>query len=786
MKIAVVQKCPSRINYENQLGLADLEIFNLSSQKVSRLLKRDVDLVIGTDFIPEDYDFVIVVGSEALKMFTKATAVTDYTGKRAPSKPEFEGVTFLAAISPAVLAFKPESKPVWEATVASIQAIVTGETTEAAEGDFTGVTETKVLKDYLTFILDNPQFPAIGLDSETSAIPCRDGYILGICISHVVGQGIYADADIFDDECIELMQEIIDTRAIVLHNAKFDMHWLKYHFGFKFLGRDIHDTMVQHYILDERQGTHGLKSLTMKYGSLGDYDRELDEFKADYRRTHKMTAEEFSYDLIPWDIMVPYSAKDPSATLELHEKFLPIVESNPKLKALYYDLMMPGLHFLTKMEDRGIPLHKGRLEAARELLVGELDVLKEELYTVAEIKKLEADQEDVFNPNSIPQLRKLLFDYLGLVPTGKLTGTGAISTDAEVLKELGELHKVPQLILDIRQKTKLKNTYIDKLLPAIDMDGRVRTGFNLTTTTSGRLSSSGKFNAQQLPRDNPIIKGCVVAPEGYKLVAADLSTAETYYAAVLSGDLNMQKIFQDMQDPTVESADFHSMVAHMVFNLPCKPSEVKKKYPALRQAAKAITFGILYGSGPKKVAETVNLAFLEAGQPATCTPDDAKNYIEDYFTKFPKLKRWIDKCHAEIKQNGFIYNHFGRKRRLHNVNSTDRGVAAAEVRSGFNAVIQSVSSDHLLLGAVDADNEIMEKGLDIEIIMLVHDSVVAIVREDLVDEYLEILYRHIKTDRGCSIPGCPVGIEQDSEPGGSRDYSCGKLEKMLPEIAEIL
>ena len=344
---------------------------------------------------------------------------------------------------------------------------------------------------------------------------------------------------------------------------------------------------------------------------------------------------------------------------------------------------------------------------------------------------------------------------------------------------------MPKLILDIRQKTKLISTYIDKLLPVIDKDQKVRTGFNLTSTTSGRLSSSGKFNMQQLPRDNPIIKGCVVAPPGYKIVAADLTTAEIYYAAVLSGDKAMQQVFINMTRDPDKYPDFHSNIAHMVFGIACEPAEVKKLYPALRQAAKAISFGILYGSGPKKVAEAVNEAFLEVGQLASCTADDAKEYITTYFNKFKKLKRWIDNCHQEIKSQGFIYNHFGRKRRLHNINSSDRGIAAGEVRSGFNAIIQSVSSDHLLMGAVGADTEILEKNLDVEIFALVHDSVVALVREDLVDEYLEILCRHIQKPRGCSIPNTPVGIEQDSEIGGSRDYSCGKLDKMFPDLAAV-
>lgn len=796
-KIAIVQKCPSKVNYERQLGLSDLDVYNLSSQKVSRLLKRDVDLEIvgeggydaegGNQFCPELYDYVILVGSEALKMFTKATSVTDYTGREAPAKPEYSSTKFIACISPAMLAFKPENKPVFEETIKNLHRIIKGESEADIKRQYTYYTpeQSSELLEYLTYLLDSPQFEVTALDSETTALSARDGEMLGISISHQINQGIYAHADAFDVFCLTALQELVDRNVIVFHNAKFDMHFFTYHLGINFDNCNLHDTMIIHYLLDERQGTHGLKSLTMKYGTLGDYDRELDEFKKEYCRRHGITQAEFSYDLIPWDIIKLYAAKDTDATLQLFEKFYPVLKSNDKLFSCYNNLMIPALRFLTRMEARGIPISEERLLKGKELLSEDLQEDKKQLYTFPEVQALEQDQGKVFNPNSTQQLRKLLFDYIGLDPTGKLTSTGAISTDAEVLKELGERHKVPKLILDIRQKSKLINTYIDKLLPVIDRDNRVRTGFNLTSTTSGRLSSSGKFNVQQLPRDNPIIKGCVKAPEGYRIVAADLTTAEVYYAAVLSGDKALQQVFINMNKDPDKYPDFHSNIAHMVFNLPCEPAQVKKLYPALRQAAKAITFGILYGSGAKSVAEQVNLALLDDGKPATCTKEEAEGYIHTYFTRFPQLKRWIDSCHSQIKSQGFIYNHFGRKRRLHNINSTDRGIAAGEVRSGFNAVIQSVSSDHLLIGAAEADVEIMNKGLDAQIFALVHDSVVAVVREDLVGEYLEILTRNIQKDRGCSIPGVPVGLEQDSQEGGSRDYSCGKLEEYFPEVAAL-
>lgn len=200
----------------------------------------------------------------------------------------------------------------------------------------------------------------------------------------------------------------------------------------------------------------------------------------------------------------------------------------------------------------------------------------------------------------------------------------------------------------------------------------------------------------------------------------------------------------------------------------------------------------MYGSGARKVAASVNEALLEQAiktgtEYVACTKEDAEGYIDKYFASFPQLRKWIESSHSMIENNGFIYSPFGRKRRLTNINSDDKGVRSGELRSGFNAVIQGTSSDSLLLGAIDADKEIESLGLEYEmkIIMLVHDSVVSIVREDLVDQYNEILVRNIEKDRGVSIPGYPIGVGQDSADGGSWDYSCGKVDSQHPLIASI-
>lgn len=795
-RIAVIDKSLNNTRYDRHFEIADLDVFHMCSKKLEgRLLKKHIDL--GTEdnpFNPFDYDYCILIGADPFKAYAGKSGISEYSGKRVG----YNGYdNWIGSISPAMLHFKPEMKPIFEATVESIHDILQGREKVAKEGNWMPIQTEEEAEAYVKMVYTMMQGP-VAFDSETTCLYPRDGYVLGLSISHQEYQGVYIESDVITEVVVHYLQKILDTpdRDIVFHNLKFDMHMYSYHFGFDFekpyRERRLHDTMLQHYALDERRATHGLKALAMKYTDMGDYDFELDQFKTDYCKSHGIKKEDFTYDLIPFDIMWPYAAKDTDATLRLHNFFLPKIEKNPHLNSLYYDILIPGTMFLTRVEDRGVPVSKARLKESQVQLMERLRVAEAKLYEYEEVHALEKATGKVFNPNSVQQLRVLLFDYLNLTPTGKLTGTGAISTDAEVLQELADQHPLAKVLLDIRKTKKLISTYIEKILKSIDADGRIRTGFHMQTTTSGRLSSSGKLNLQQLPRDESIIKGCVVAPPGYRIISWDLTTAEVYVAAVLSGDRNLQKIFVDMRNDPENSADFHSMIAHMVFKPGCTAKDLKKLYPSLRQASKAITFGILFGSGAAKVAASINESLMEeyiaTGKPYDeCTKAQAQGYIDEYFRTFKQLKKWIEASHNQILSEGYIYSHFGRKRRLLNIKSDDRGVQGEELRSGFNAIIQGASSDNLLLGAIEADEEIIRKGLqkEMQIIMLVHDSVVAVVREDLIDEYNEILLRNIQSDRGLSIPNCPIGLESDSETGGSRDYSCGKVKKQHPSIACI-
>jgi DNA polymerase I-like protein with 3'-5' exonuclease and polymerase domains len=442
--------------------------------------------------------------------------------------------------------------------------------------------------------------------------------------------------------------------------------------------------MLLHYCIDENPGTHGLKQLALSMTDYGDYEQPMYNWIDEYRKKTGILKEDFTFDLIPFEIIQPYAALDSVVAFLIYTKLKPAVTKNKQLNKVYTNILLPACSMLIDVQDNGVPFDLARLQFAQIEMQKSIDESIAELYREPKVRMFEEAQGKEFNPNSVMQLRSFLFDYLGLTPVGKKTGTGADSTDAEVLNELAEQHEIPKLILNIRQKGKIKNTYLDKIIPQLDKDSRLRTNFNLHGTTSGRLSSSGKLNLQQLPRDNPAVKGSIKARPGYKIVSGDLTTAEVYVAAVLSNDKELMGVFKS-------GKDFHSTIAKKVFALDCAVEEVKDLYPLLRQAAKAITFGILFGSGAQKVSDTVNKEAKEKGLNYYFSLEESQQAIKDYFKQFKDLKNWITKNQNFIKENGYIYSYFGRKRRLPNVLSTDRGVSGHAMRSGINFLIQSVN-----------------------------------------------------------------------------------------------
>ena len=750
-EIALIETKPSKNDYvrlfDNEF---EFDRFSLTSNpSLSKVLKKDVDL----DFNPDAYEWIILIGSEPLKFYTKVTQVMQYAGTIVDDK-------FLPTINPAMLAFKPEAKKTWEDAKTNILGYIAG-TKKKAEisGDkFKGIEDTEEAIEYIQRCIDSP-YDFIGIDSETTGLYPRNGHILGISLSYEPDVGAYINADCLDESAEEKLQELFDKKRMVFHNAKFDIPMFEFHFNVTI--PKFEDTMLMHYMLDENPGTHGLKMLAMKYTDYGDYEKPMYAWMEEYRKQNGVLKNDFKWEWIPFEVMKDYAAIDATVTFLLFEKFeKALKKGNPNLLRVYKNILLPACRFLMSVQDNGVPFCRDRLLASQDLMLEEITDAVQILQNHEAVVAFQKAEGKEFNPNSVLQLRKLLFDYAKLEPTGIKTEKGEHSTNSEVLERLALQNEIPQLILDVRKKTKIKNTYLDKIIPQLDRDGHLRTNFNLHGTTSGRLSSSGKLNMQQIPRDNPIVKGCIRASEGHKIVAMDLTTAEVYVAAVLADDLELQDVFRS-------GGNFHSTIAHKVFRLDCPIEEVAEKYTTYRQAAKAVTFGIMYGAGPHKISEQVT---KDGGK---LSVEQARQIIKEYFGAFWKLEEWIETQKKLIIDRGRTYSHFGRRRLLPDVNSDNKGVQGHAVRSGLNFLVQSAASDINLIGATEAHFRIKQKGMKSKIFALVHDSVLAEVPLDEIDEYSEILRREIQKDRGIYISGAPIGC--DFEVG--EDYSMGKFEK---------
>lgn len=719
MKICIIEKYPTPYNYKSIFNF-EFDKYSLVSSKVTKVLVRDIEINI--DEIKEKYDYIILIGAEPCKLVGKIGSVIEYQGYLLEDK-------YLPMVNPQAVKMRPSLEHDFNNSVDSINSTINGESKRklAEEFDVKGITTTEDALTHIAMLqdmVDSNIIEYIAWDTETTALYPRDGYVIGISLSYKSEQGVYIDSMCIDEEVVNRLQHLANTCVAVFHNYKFDKKFIFYHFDITFPKWEC--TMLMHYILDETEGTHGLKALAIKYTDLGDYNRDLEKFKRDYCKKHRVLLRDFTYDLIPFEIIFPYAGLDTAATLELFFRFKEAIYKNRKLVIVYERLLKEGTEFLVQVEENGIPIN---IEKAKEYITdidSEIHTLNDKLYEFNEVKAYEKVQGKIFNVNSPKQKAEMFFTILGL-PSVKKTATGNDSTDAEVIEELAQYHALPKIVNDIMKLKKIKSTYLEKFLVGTDMDGRLRTNFNLHIVSSGRLSSSGKINAQTFPRKDKRPKKCIEAKKGFKIVSQDLKTAEMYVAAVLSGDKNLQQIF-------IDGVDYHGAMAVNKFKLPCTPDQVKALYPDKRQDAKTISFEILY----------------------------KLNYREPALKNFGTLKKWLQDREEEIHRNKFLYSHFGRKRRLQDVDSPSKQESQHIVRSGINFLVQSVASDINLLAGIDMQKWIVENNYQeyMKIFMLVHDSILAEVQDDWIEIYTIKLAEFTQMDRaGMCIPGHPIGLD---------------------------
>ena len=361
---------------------------------------------------------------------------------------------------------------------------------------------------------------------------------------------------------------------------------------------------------------------------------------------------------------------------------------------VFRDIEMPLVRVLAVMERNGMLVDPQRLKELADGLAGQIDGLAGRIRTLA--------GDDSFNISSPMQLSHILFDKMGLPTRGlKKTKTGYYSTNAKVLDELARDNEFVRLVLEYREKTKIKSTYLDTLGPLRRGDGRVHTTYNQTITATGRLSSSNP-NLQNIPTRSELghtVKTAFSAGPGSVFLAIDYSQIELRLLAHLSGDEHLVRAFN-------EGEDFHAETAARVFDVP-----VDEVTPALRSRAKAVNFGIVYGQQAYGLSQSLDIPMAEA-----------RDMIDAYFRAYPGVRAYLDSTVAFAREHGYAETMYGRRRPIPELKQRNPALRAFGDRTAMNHPMQGTAADIIKIAMVRVAERLREEGFSSRLVLQVHDE----------------------------------------------------------------
>ncbi|MGL5574657.1 MAG: DNA polymerase I [Sarcina sp.] len=488
-----------------------------------------------------------------------------------------------------------------------------------------------------------------------------------------------------------LIKELFENESIKknIYNAKVAMRILsRYNIELKGLEFDIE---LAAYLLDSSKGKYPLMDLI---------EVHLEEYP-NYEESDKDVVE------------TAYLEK---LTTKLKEKI-----KEDDMEELLYDIELPLTRVLASMEEIGFTVDKNMLDELSVKFRGELDSTQKEIYELA---------QEEFNINSPKQLGKILFEKLDL-PVVKKTKTG-YSTNAEVLEKLSDKHPIIDKVVYYRQLAKIYSTYVEGLKAVIDEDGAIHSNFNQTITTTGRLSST-EPNLQNIPvkyeMGREIRKVFIARGEDQCILSADYSQVELRILAHISKDANMIDAFK-------HHSDIHTKTASEVFNVPVE--EVTK---IMRGRAKAVNFGIVYGMSDFSLAKDLGIM-----------RNEAKEYMDIYFDRYPNIKVFIENVINEAKNEGYVKTIYNRRRFIPEIAASNKMVKALGERLAMNAPIQGTAADIIKLAMVNVWNKIEEKGLKSKLILQVHDELILNVYNDELEEVKALIKEEMENVVNISVP----------------------------------
>jgi DNA polymerase-1 len=534
--------------------------------------------------------------------------------------------------------------------------------------------------------------PAFALDTETTSVNAIDAELVGLSFSWAAGRGYYVPVRSFYGQALplELVRERLGPALAnpqtlkVGQNLKYDLTVLRV--ADMPVEGSLFDTMIAAFVLDPTRGSYKMDRLVFDL---------LDHKKIPISDLIGKGRNQLTMDRVPLQQVAEYAAEDADYTWRLKELFEPQLRGS-ELEPLFYETEMPLVAVLTEMEYHGINLDADYLARMSREMAARTAALTDQIQELA---------GEPFNLDSPKQLGEILFDKLGFRVVRKTKTTR--STDAETLETLARetAHPLPALLLEYRELQKLRGTYVDAL-PAdrSKRTGRIHTSYHQTGAVTGRLSSS-EPNLQNIPvrteLGRQIRRAFVPRGADELLIVADYSQIELRVLAHFCQDEELTRAF-------AEDRDIHAFVAAQVNGVSL--GDVTKE---MRARAKAVNFGIIYGQSAFGLAQTTGMSRTEA-----------QKFINDYFRRYPRIRKFIDQCIADAKRVGFVRTILGRRRPIPNIESRNRAARAQAERLAVNTVIQGSAADLIKLAMINLHRRIHAENLPLRMLLQVHDELV--------------------------------------------------------------
>ena len=567
------------------------------------------------------------------------------------------------------------------------------------------------------------------IDTETTGINANNVELVGLSFSYKEHEGFYIPIanEAEAKKILTLFEPLFKNKDIVWigQNLKYDFLVLKW-YGVELLGKTF-DTMLAHYVI-EPEGRRSMDLLSAQF--LG-YEPISITTLIGKKGKNQGTMRD-----APLDQVTEYAAEDADITFQLKNCFTPLIKKRG-VEKVFNEVENPLVRVLVDMEYEGVKVDIDFLNEYSKILETDAKISEERVYEQAGVR---------FNLASPKQLGEVLFDILKLDAKAKKTKTGQYATGEDVLQKMAAKHKIVDDILNFRELTKLKSTYVDSFPELINpKTGRVHTSYAQAVAVTGRLSSTNP-NLQNIPirteRGREIRKAFIPREKGRVLVSADYSQIELRIVAAISGDPNMCEAFK-------LGKDIHTATAAKVYGI--KEADVTKE---MRYKAKSVNFGIIYGQGAFGLAENLGISRTEA-----------KEIIDNYKKEFPNIQLYMDQQINNAKELGFVETLMGRRRWLRDINSSNFTVRGFAERNAINSPIQGSAADMIKLAMIKIHAEMKKTKWESKMILQVHDELVFDAVEKELPPLKELILKCMK-----EAMVLPNGVPVEAEVGVGKNW----------------